>query len=172
MLENQAAFLYNRRNHKWQRSRILKTILEKSRYFALIGIIPLLVASLAAFAWGLMQTIRVVVLEFVSLGTDKALILGFLLIVDIFLIATTLLIFSISLYELFIGEIDAPEWMTAHSLNDLKGKLGSMMVLVMAIKFLEILMQGGDAQDIMWTALAVSLVSGVLIAFTYFGKKE
>jgi uncharacterized membrane protein YqhA len=150
----------------------LKSILEKSRYLALIGIIPLLVASVAAFAWGLMQTIRVVVLEFTSLGTDKALILGFLLIVDIFLIATTLLIFSISLYELFIGEINAPEWMIAHSLNDLKGTLGSMMVLVMGIKFLEILMKGGDAQDIMWTALAVSLVSSVLIAFTYFGKKE
>jgi hypothetical protein len=46
------------------------------------------------------------------------------------------------------------------------------MVLVMAIKFLEIFMKGGDAQDLFWTGLAISLVSGVLIAFGYFGKKE
>lgn len=150
----------------------MKFILEKSRYFVLIGILPLLVASVAAFAWGLLQTVQVVVLGFTSLGMDKAIILGFLLIVDIFLIATTLLIFAISLYELFIGEIDAPEWMIAHSLNDLKVKLSSMMVLVMAIKFLEIFMKGGDAQDLFWTGLAVALVSAVLIAFTYFGKKE
>jgi uncharacterized protein (TIGR00645 family) len=150
----------------------LKTILEKSRYLALIGIIPLLVASVAAFAWGLVQTVQVVVLGFASLGTDKALILGFLLIVDIFLIATTLLIFTISLYELFIGEISTPRWMVANSLNDLKVKLSSMMVLVLAIKFLEIFMKGGNAQDMFWMGLAVALVSAVLIAFGYFGKKE
>lgn len=50
----------------------MKTILEKSRYLALIGIIPLLVASVAAFAWGLMQTVQVVILGFSSSGTDKA----------------------------------------------------------------------------------------------------
>ena len=150
----------------------MKPILEKSRYLALIGIIPMLVASVAAFAWGLMQTVQVVVLGFTSLGMDKALVLGFLLIVDIFLIATTLLIFTVSLYELFIEEIDAPEWMIAHSLNDLKVKLSSMMVLVMAIKFLETMMKGGNAQDLFWMGLAVTLVSGVLIAFGYYGKKE
>ena len=150
----------------------MKTILEKSRYLALIGIIPLLVASVAAFAWGLMQSIQVIVLVISTLGTDKGIILGFLYIVDIFLIATTLLIFTVSLYELFISDIDAPEWMTAHSLNDLKVKLSSMVVLVMGIKFLEIFMKGGNAQDMVWMALAVTLVSGVLIAFGYFGKKE
>ena len=150
----------------------MKNILEKSRYLALIGIIPLLVASVAAFAWGLIQTAQVVVLGFSSPVTDKAPILGFLLIVDIFLIAITMLIFAISLYELFIGEINTPRWMVANSLNDLKAKLSSMMVLVLGIKFLEIFMKGGNAQDMFWLGLAVALVSGVLIAFGYFGKKE
>lgn len=137
-----------------------------------MGIIPLLVASVAAFAWGVLQTVQVVILGFTSLGADKALILGFLLIVDIFLVAITLLIFAISLYELFIGEINTPRWMVADSLNDLKVKLSSMMVLVMGIKFLEILMKGGIAQDLFWTGLAVALVSSVLIAFSYYGRKE
>lgn len=150
----------------------MKPILEKSRYLAMIGILPLLVASVAAFIWGLVQTVQVVILGFSSLGMDKALILGFLLIVDIFLVAITLLIFAISLYELFIGEINMPRWMVADSLNDLKVKLSSMMVLVLGIKFLEIFMKGGNAQDMFWLALAVALVSGVLIAFGYFGKKE
>ncbi len=150
----------------------MKPILEKSRYLALIGIIPMLVASVAAFLWGLVQTVQVIVLGITSLGTDKALILGFLLIVDIFLVATTLLILTISLYELFIEDINLPDWMTAHSLNDLKIKLSSMMVLVMAIKFLEVFMKGGNAQDLFWMGLAVAVVSSVLIAFGYFGKKE
>jgi hypothetical protein len=47
-----------------------------------------------------------------------------------------------------------------------------MMVLVMAIKFLEISMKGGNAQDMFWMGLAVALVSSILIAFGYFGRKE
>ena len=108
----------------------MKTILEKSRYLVLIGIIPLLVASVAAFVWGLLQTVQVVVLVISTLGADKSI------------------------------------------LNDLKVKLSSMVVLVMAIKFLEIFMKGENAQDIVWMGLAVALVSGALIAFGYFGKKE
>lgn len=60
--------------------------------------------------------------------------------------------------------------MVANSLNDLKVKLSSMMVLVLGIKFLEIFMKGGNAQDMFWMGLAVALVSGALIAFGYFGN--
>jgi uncharacterized membrane protein YqhA len=150
----------------------LKTILERSRYLAFIGVLSLLVASVAAFAWGALKTVRVVMLVISSLGSDKAITIGFIEIVDSFLIATAILIFTVSLYELFIGEIDAPEWMLAHNLYDLKGKLSSMIVLVMAVKFLEILMQGQDAQELLFKSIAVTLVSAVLIAFGYFGKKE
>lgn len=44
------------------------------------------------------------------------------------------------------------------------------MILVLEIKFLEIFMKGGNAQDVFWLGLAVALVSGALIAFGYFGN--
>jgi uncharacterized membrane protein YqhA len=138
----------------------------------LIGIIPLLIAAAAAFAWGMLQTVQVTILVFTSLGMDKAITLGFIKIIDIFLIATALLMFTVSLYKLFIGEINAPEWMLASNLYELKGKLSSMVVLVMAVKFLELFMQGLDATELVLRGLAVTLVSAVLIAFGYFGKKN
>ena len=150
----------------------MRNILEKSRYLALIGILPLLVASLAAFVWGLMQTFQVVMLLISSLGGNKSITVGFIKIVDIFLIATALLIFTVSLYKLFIGDIHAPEWMLAEDLDDLKGKLSSMVVLVMAVKFLELFMQSLEANELFLRAAAVALVSAVLIAFAYFGKRE
>lgn len=150
----------------------MKTILESSRYLAFIGVLSLLVASLAAFMWGALKTARVVMLVISSLGSDKAITIGFIEIVDGFLIATAILIFTVSLYELFIGEINAPEWMLAHNLYELKGKLSSMIVLVMAVKFLETLMQGQDAQELLFKSVAVTLVSAVLIAFGYFGRKD
>lgn len=150
----------------------MKTILERSRYLAFIGVVSLLVASIAAFAWGTLKTFQVMMLVISSLGGDKAITIGFIEIVDSFLIATAILIFTVSLYELFIGEINAPEWMLAHNLYDLKGKLSSMIVLVMAVKFLETFMQGKDAKELLFKGIAVTLVSVMLIAFGYFGKKD
>jgi uncharacterized membrane protein YqhA len=93
-------------------------------------------------------------------------------IVDAFLVATTLLIFSQGLYELFIGELGLPQWMIIHDLHDLKTRLGSMLVLVMAVKFLEKLVEWKDAIDTLYFGLAIALVSATLIAFGLLGEKS
>ena len=150
----------------------MKTILEKSRYLATVGVISLLFASAAAFAWGALKTVHVVMLVIESRGADAAITVEFIEIVDSFLIATAILIFTVSLYELFIGEINIPEWMLAHNLYELKAKLSSMIVLVMAVKFLQKLLDTKDANDLLLRGLATAVMSAVLIAFGYFGKKD
>jgi uncharacterized protein (TIGR00645 family) len=150
----------------------MKTILERSRYLAIVGVLSLLIASLAAFAWGALKTYNVLILMISSLGTDKAITMKLIEIVDAFLVATAILIVTVSLYELFIGEINVPEWMLAHNLYELKGKLSSMIVLVMAVKFLETFIEAKDAGELLLRAISVTLVSAVLIAFAYFGKKD
>lgn len=150
----------------------MKFILEKSRYLAVIGVISLLIAALAAFAWGTLKTIHAVMLVIESLGADAAITIEFIEIVDSFLIATAILIFTVSLYELFVGEINVPEWMLAHNLYELKTKLSSMVVLVMGVKFLQKLIEVKDAAELMQTGIAIAIVSAVLIAFGYFGKKD
>ncbi len=150
----------------------MKNILEKSRYLAIIGIVSLLVAALAAFGWGTLKTVHAVILVIESLGTDVAITIEFIEIVDSFLIATAILIFAVSLYELFIGDLDLPEWMLAHNLYELKAKLSSMVVLVMGVKFLQKLVDYKDTADLLRVGLSIAAVSAVLIAFGYFGKKE
>ena len=150
----------------------LKTILEKSRYLAIIGVISLLIAALAAFVWGTLKTVSATLLVIQSSGRDAGITIELIEIVDSFLIATAILIFAASLYELFIGELNLPDWMLAHNLYDLKGKLSSMIVLVMAVKFLGKLQEIKDTEALLQTGLAISVVSAVLIAFGYFGKKD
>lgn len=150
----------------------MKTILERSRYLAWIGILSLLVASIAAFAWGALKTVQVIALVISSLGADRKITIGFIEIIDSFLVATAVLIFMFSLYELFIDKINVPEWMLAHNLYELKNKLSSMIVLVMAVKFLEKFIEAKEASTLVLTALATTLVSAVLIAFGYFGRKD
>lgn len=150
----------------------MKTIIERSRYLAVIGIISLLLASFAAFAWGIIKTVSTTLLVFQTLGKDSSITIELIEIIDIFLISTTILIFAASLYELFIGKLDMPEWMLAHDLYELKAKLSSMIVLVMAVKFLQKFLEIKDAAALLQTGLATAAVSAVLIAFGYFGKKD
>ncbi len=150
----------------------MSKVLEKSRYLAIIGVLGLLAAALAAFAWGTLQTVQAVILIVQSLGADKGITVALVQIVDSFLIATTLLIFSVSLYELFIGDLDMPEWMVAHNLHDLKTKLSSLIIMVMAVKFVEKLVDVKDYGYVLNFGVAVTLVSGALIAFGYFGHKD
>ena len=150
----------------------MKFILEKSRYLALIGVLSLLVAAIAAFGWGTLKTITTVLLVIQSMGKEASITVEFIEIVDAFLIATAILIFAVSLYELFIDKLDLPEWMLAHNLYELKGKLSSMIVLVMGVKFLQKLLEVKDTGDLLRTGIATALMSAVLIAFGYFGKKD
>ena len=150
----------------------MKYILEKSRYLAIVGVISLLIAAVAAFAWGTLKTFHTVILVVETLGSDAAITIEFIELVDSFLIATAILIFAASLYELFIDDINVPDWMVAHNLYELKAKLSSMVVLVMGVKFLQKLIEVKDASELMQTGIAVAIVSAVLIAFGYFGNKK
>ena len=146
--------------------------LEKTRYLVIIAVFGLLVTALAAFGLGLLKTWDAAVLIFGSLGRDAAVTVTLLEVVDGFLVATTLLIFALSLYELFIAELNVPDWMVAHNLHDLKARLSSMIVLVMAVKFVEKLAESKDAQSLLLTGIAVTVVSAALIAFSYLGAKD
>jgi uncharacterized membrane protein YqhA len=150
----------------------MKQVVEKSRYLALIGVTGLLVAGVAAFGWGLYKTVMLVIDVTTGASAGTSVTVDLVKIVDYFLVATTLLIFAASLYELFIAELDVPDWMIAHNLYELKSKLSSMIVLVMAVKFLEEVFVAKDAYDLMLTGIAIAVISATLIAFSYFGKKD
>jgi len=150
----------------------MKYILERSKYIALVGVTALLLAAIAAFAWGTFKTVNTIYLVFISVGRDKAITVELIEIVDSFLVATAVLIFATSLYELFIDKLNLPDWMLAHNLYELKTKLSSMIVLVMGVKFLEKLLDVKDTNDLLRIGIATALMSAVLIAFGYFGKKD
>jgi len=57
-------------------------------------------------------------------------------------------------------------------LYELKGKLSSIVVLVMALKFLEHLVEWKEASDTLLYAIAITTVSGTLIALSYLGNKD
>jgi uncharacterized membrane protein YqhA len=107
-----------------------------------------------------------------SYGQDPYIAISLIELVDSFLIATVLFVFAVSMYELFINPLPLPDWMLAHNLQELKDKLGGVIILVMVVTFLEHLVEWKDPYDSMLFAVAVAVVSLVLIALGRFGTKD
>lgn len=144
---------------------MLKRILEGSRYLVVIGVLSSLAASLAVFLWGLVKT-GVVILGLVQTGgADPLTVVRLIELMDKFLIAVGLYIFAVGLYELFIGNLDLPGWLVIHDLHDIKSRLSQILILFMAVTFLEHLVEWKDPQATLYFALAISLVMGALIFF-------
>lgn len=150
----------------------MKRLLEESRHLVLIAVVFSLGASIFAFLLGASKAVAVIVSIVMSLGKDPAAAIALIEVMDIFMIAAALLIFSIGMYELFIGELSLPKWLVIHDIHDLKTKLGSVIILVMAVTFLKHLVRWSDPQGTFFFGLSVAVVTAVLIAFSHFGKKD
>ena len=147
-------------------------ILEKSRYLVLLAVFASLIASTAAFLWGVYKT-ALVLIELITAGSkDTVMTVAFIELMDKFLIAVGLYIFAVGMYELFIGELKLPTWLVVHDLHEVKSRLSSIVILVMVIVFLERLVLWQEPQAMLFFAIGITLVTAVLIAFSWFGEKK
>ena len=90
-------------------------------------------------------------------------------VVDLYLVATFMLIFAMGLYELFIGKISAAEksdvarrLLLIHDLDDLKNRLAKIVMLILALLFLEyaLRLEISSALELLYLATGILLVSG------------
>ena len=78
-------------------------ILENCKYVVLIAVVALMLAAIATFGWVAVKTMGFIVALFTG-GNNTLAIVSLLDMMDTFLIGTVLFIFSVGLYELFIGK--------------------------------------------------------------------
>ena len=141
----------------------MSRVIASARYLALAGVVFSLVAALAAFAWGGLKT--VLLLTKLGHADVEGMAVGLVQIMDAFLIGAGLLILAFGLYELFVGDMEQlPAWLNIKELDALKAKLAGVIVMVMAVTFLERLESStGDPRGIMEAGIGAALVSGVLV---------
>jgi uncharacterized membrane protein YqhA len=150
----------------------LKRLLEGSRYLVVIGVIASLVASAAAFIWGAYKTAALLVAIVQSGGKEAVATTGLTALMDKFLIAAGLYIFAVGMYELFVDDLDLPSWLVVHSMQDLKGQLVSIVILLLGIVFLEHVIEWRDGQMILQMGIGIAAVIAALIAFNVFVGKH
>lgn len=151
---------------------MLKRTLEGSRHLVLLAVVSSLVAALAVFLWGLVKTAAVVVSLVRTGGADPLTVVRFIELMDKFLIAVGLYLFAVGLHELFIEDLDLPAWLVIHDLHDLKGRLSQILILFLAVTFLEHLVAWRDPLGTLTFAAAITLVMGALIAFNRFVGRD
>lgn len=146
---------------------ILKKILENSKYAVLLAVFSTLLLSLGMFVINTFLAAKTVFNMFAHIGSAKA---GgetahMIAILDSFLLAVILYIFSIALYELFIGKLSMPKWLSIKDLDDLKKKLSSVIALMLGVVFLEHVVDWKDSKSTMEFAIAIALIIGVLVFY-------
>ena len=101
-------------------------------------------------------------------------------IVDGYLLGAILVIFGFGLYELFIGNIAAveqspvaPRLLQVRSIDDLKDKLGRVVLLILVVKFFQqaLELKYQSPLDLMYLALGI-LVVGAALYLTTAGNRS
>ena len=148
----------------------MKRVLESSRYVVLIAVISLLVSAIVTFLWGAFQTFLLIG-KLIATPSDVALIVPIVQLMDLFLLGTVLLVFALGLYELFIGKLALPAWLVIDDLKKLKHILSDVVILILAIKFLEKLIESKNAQDTLMLGISAAVVIGALVLFNLTSAK-
>lgn len=149
---------------------MIRSILAASRYLVLAAVLGSLAASLALFAYGVAETVMVIVETVakadVSSKGGKALALAFIEIVDLFLLGTVLLMIALGFYEMFIdSDLKLPEWLQIRTFDDLKNKLVGVVIVVLGVMFLGFVVAWDGTRDLLGIGVAIALV---IAALTYF----
>ncbi|MEG4586250.1 YqhA family protein [Microcoleus sp. MOSTC5] len=148
---------------------MLHRILARSRYLMLIAVLGCFAASVTLLIYGALETVITIgytATASVSSENSKQLILSCIEVVDLFLLATVFYITALGLYELFIDErIKVPHWLEIHTIDDLKTKLTSVIVVVLSVLFLSEVVKWNGATNIFPLGAGIALV---IAALTYF----
>ncbi|MEZ0231660.1 MAG: YqhA family protein [Methylophilaceae bacterium] len=101
-------------------------------------------------------------------------------VVDGYLLATIMLIFSLGLYELFISDIDAAQGSKAssrvlviHDLDDLKNRLAKVIVMIMIVSLFEhaLKMQMTTTADLLHFGGSIALI-GLALFLMHKGEEH
>ena len=152
---------------------MLKKLLENGKAIALLPSLSLFVGAVFLGLYGiyvLFETLYKVLTD-ESARDTAVLATKFISVMDIHLLSVILYIFSVGLYELFVGELKLAPWLKIETIDQLKSKLASVIVLILAITFTKNLVEWKNPLDTLLFGLAVSAVIGVLI-FYYKIKSE
>jgi uncharacterized membrane protein YqhA len=151
---------------------MLKRLLERGGLVVIVPIITLFISAVLFGLYGAFLAIQDVVKFFTYPEYREVTTLAplFFSIIDVFLLAMVLYIFALGLYELFIGKLNIPAGLSIESVDQLKAKLASVVILFVAIAYVKLLVDWTNPVDTLLFGAATGILIAVLIQ--YYKAKE
>ena len=143
----------------------MKRVLDRAPLLAVVGVVGLAATSVVTSLWTVAKTGQLVIDLLDGGWRDDASIVQLLVVIEGYLLAVVQVIIAVGLYELFVGDLDVPEWLVARSFDDLKARLVDALVVFVAIKGVERLVATKDPLDALTNTAAVAVLIAALTLF-------
>ena len=149
---------------------MLQRALSLSRYVVFAAVIAALAASIALILYEAAVVAEVIFYAVkeggFQLKSGRALAVGLIEAVDVFLIAIVALVIGLGLHRLFVDEtLPLPRWLKIDDLEDLKGYLVSIVIAVLAVLFLRQAVERAGDLDLLSLAAALAIMIAALVFF-------
>ena len=149
---------------------MLQRTLGLTRYVVFVAVVAALAASIALILYEA-AVVAEVIFNAVRQGgfelkSGKALAVGLIETMDVFLIAIVALVIGLGLHRLFVNEtMPLPRWLKIDNLEDLKGYLVSIVIAVLAVLFLRQALERAGDLDLLRLSAALALMIAALVLF-------
>jgi len=163
--------------------RIFESLLWNTRFFVLFAVVFSMLGGIALFIvasvdiYGVVGNVITTYLNHLHPEKFHEVLVGGLIgAIDLYLMAVVMFIFGFGLYELFISEIDvakkegASKILEIHSLDELKDKLGKVIVMVLVVNFFQrvLFTTYSGALDLVYFAVSI-LALAIALYFLHKG---
>jgi uncharacterized membrane protein YqhA len=146
-----------------------------TRFIVLIGVAAVLLVAVSLFVLGAVLAAVTVWQAFQSVLTGEIgatnLTVQFLEIVSVLLKAVVFYLVGIGFYSLFIAPLNLPATLGVETLNDLESKVVSVVVVIMAVTFLEHFILWQNAPEMLQFGVAMALVTVALVLFQFHSQR-
>ncbi len=147
----------------------LANVIGRTRFVVLLAVAAVLLVAVALFVLGAALAVQ---RTWSSLGAalsgdigEAELTVRFLEVVSVMLKAVVFYIIGVGLYALFIAPLNLPTALGVETLNDLEEKIVSVVIVLMAVTFLEHFIQWTQPVETLLFGLTLGVVVGVLVLF-------
>ncbi len=164
-----------RRNTATTAAEPFSRAIGRSRFVVIVAVIAVMLVAISFFLLGALQAVIAVwnawsgVLRGDFGGSD--LTIEFLEIVSVMLKAVVFYIIGVGLYSLFIAPLNLTISLGVETLNDLENKVISVVVVIMAITFLEHFITWQNPLETLQFGAALALVVASLVFFQLYSHR-
>jgi len=170
--------------------KFFEKLIWSSRYVVVIAVVVSLLSSLTMFYVATVDAFVMIshLAEYAMPSLDaearsilrSSTVTHVVEVIDGYLLATVLLIFSLGLYELFISKIDIAEnanvsgsVLVIESLDDLKSRLAKVILMILIVKFFEhaIKIKYEDPVSLLYLSGGIALV-GLALYLTHASESK